>query len=119
MHLGQQIPSDGLHRRRLSNPTPQAYALSQLIIQLSNKHIICPSHPQEHWIAPGGGAGSGCVVVMEGGGDLPASTSGRLSFKGFKTGPKTAYQGGAAAIEEHEDIATGEADVGDEAMAER
>jgi hypothetical protein len=74
---------------------------------------------QEHWIAPGGGAG-GCMVVMEGGGDLPASTSGRLSFKGFKTGPKSAYQGGVAAAQGGDDgAAAGEADVGDEAMAEK
>lgn len=56
---------------------------------------------------------------MEDGGDLPASTSGRLSFRGFKTGPKSAYQGGAAGADEGDDIAIGEADVGDEAMAER
>ena len=45
---------------------------------------------EEHWVSHQRSGDEGCVVLLEGD-PPPANGSGRMSFQGFKTAPKTAY----------------------------
>ena len=79
----------------------------------NGKFILISMQLQEHWVAKGTGDEKGCVVLLEG--DPPPTSSYRMSFQGFRTAPKTAYEKFQPTAPE----AQGDKDVEDDAMAAR